>query len=85
MFFWANNIVKNSDKEKYVYCGYGVAFNWKVEWSFDSDYTGNVIMFGVDNSSSCHFDNNKNNILILGEGETFGINGSLQWTRKTVL
>ena len=45
------------------------------EWSFGNDYTRNVIIFGVDNSSSSHADNLKNNFLILGEGDTFGING----------
>ena len=36
--FGATNIVKNSDKEKYVYSGYGIAFDGKGEWSFDNDY-----------------------------------------------
>ena len=34
------------------------------------------MIFGVDNSSSSHSENPKNNFLILGEGPTFGINGS---------
>ena len=34
-----------------------------------------MIIFGVDNSSSSHADNRKNNYIILGEGPTFGING----------
>ena len=33
-------------------------------------------MFGIDNSSTSHTDNLKNDFLILGEGDTFGINGS---------
>ena len=32
--------------------------------------------FGVDNSSSSHIDNLKSDFLVLGEGDTFGINGS---------
>ena len=36
----------------------------------------NVVIFGVDNSSSSHTDNQKNGFLILGDGPTFGINGS---------
>ena len=36
----------------------------------------NVIMFDVDNSSSSHTDNQKNEFLVLGEGPTFGINRS---------
>ena len=37
----------------------------------------NVVIFGIDNSSSSHTDNLRNGFLILGEGDTFGINGSL--------
>ena len=33
-------------------------------------------IFGVDNSSSFHADNLKNNFLVLGEGDNFGINGN---------
>ena len=73
--FGATNIVKNGDKEKYVYNGYRIAFDGKCEWSFANGYARNVIIFGVDNSSSSHADNLKNNFLILGEGDTFGING----------
>ena len=43
---------------------------------FYNDFTRNVIIFGVDNSSSSPSDNRKNNVLILGEGPTYGINGS---------
>ena len=32
--FGATNIIKNSDKEKYVYRGDGIAFDGKGEWSF---------------------------------------------------
>ena len=46
------------------------------EWSFGNDYTRNVLIFGVYNSSSSHTDNLKNNFLVLGEEQTFGINGS---------
>ena len=73
--FRANNIVKDSDKEKYVYSGYRIAFDGKGEWSFDNDYARNVIIFGIDNSSSSHA-GNLNNFLILVKGDTFGINGS---------
>ena len=44
------NKVKNSDKEKYVYTGYEIAFDGKSECSFGNDLTKNVIVFGVDNS-----------------------------------
>ena len=32
--FGGTNIVKINDKEKYVYSGYGIAFDGKGEWSF---------------------------------------------------
>ena len=72
--FGAINIVKNSDKEKYVCSEYGIAFDRKGEWSFDKEYARNVIIFGVDNSSSSPTDNFKNSFLVLGEGDIFGIN-----------
>ena len=68
--FASSNTVKNSDKEKYVYSGYGIAFDRKVEWSFHNDYDRNFITFdsyNFDNSSSSHTDNRKINFLILGE------------------
>ena len=74
--FGATNIVKNSDKEKYVYCGYRITFDSAGSWSFDNDFARNVIIFGVDNSSSSHSENRTNNFLILGEGPTYGVNGS---------
>ena len=73
--FGATIIVKNSDKEKYVYSGYVIAVDRGDEWSFGSNYARNIIISGVDNSSSSHTDNLTNIFLILGEGYTFGING----------
>ena len=59
--FGASNIVKNSDVGKYLYSGYGIVFDGKGEWNFDNDYARNVIIFGIDNTSSSHADNLKNN------------------------
>ena len=72
--FGATNIVKNSDKEKYVYSGYGIAFGGKCVRSFGNDSAKIVIILEVDNSSSCHVDNLKTDFLILGKGPTFRIN-----------
>ena len=63
--FGATKIVKNCDKEKYVYSGYGMTFNNAV---FDNVFASNVKIFGVDDSSFSHSDNHKNNFLILSEG-----------------
>ena len=71
----ATKIAKN-DKEKYVYSGYRKAFDGKSSWSFNHDFAGNVIIFGVDNSSSSYAYNLKKNFLILGQEGTIGINSS---------
>ena len=44
----------------------------KGEWSFGNDLAKNVIVFGVDNSSSSHNDKLKNNFLTLGVNARFG-------------
>ena len=72
--FGATNIVKNRDEEKCLYI-YGITFDSAGSWSFDNDVARNVIIFGVDNSSSSHSDNRNNNFLILGESPAYGING----------
>ena len=74
--FGATNVVRNSDKEKWVYSGYGIAFDGSRSWNFDISYTRNVLIFGIDNSSSSPTDNRKNNILVLGEAPTYGISGN---------
>ena len=74
--FDANIIVKSCDKENWVYSGYGIPFDGKSTWSFGNDYAKNVVIFGVDNSSSSDADNRKNNFLLLGEGPIYGINKS---------
>ena len=57
----ATNIVKNSDKSKYVYSGYGIALDGVSLGSFGDGFARNVVIFGVDVSSSSHADNCKNN------------------------
>ena len=81
--FGASNIVKHNDKDKCVYSGCVIAFDGKVAWSLDNDSARNVIIFGVDNSSLSHTDNQKNDFLVLGEGPIFGINGSFGSPEKT--
>ena len=65
-----------SNKEKYVYCGYEIAFAGKGTWNFGNDFAKNVVIFDVDNSSLSHADNHKINFSVLDEGLTHGINGS---------
>ena len=42
------------------------------------------MIFGVDNTLSSHADNHKNNLLVLGEGPTCGINGIFRLLKKTL-
>ena len=60
-----------------MYNGYGITFDSGGSWSFENSTARNVIIFGVDSSSSSHVDNCKNNFLILGLGPTYGINKNL--------
>ena len=61
--------------KKHVYSGYGIAFDSAGSWSFGNGFARNVVIFGVDNSSSSHV-NSCNNFLMLDEGPTYGINGT---------
>ena len=58
-----------------MYNSYGITFDIAGSWSFYNDIARNITIFGVDNSSSSHADNRKNNFLVLGEGPTFESNG----------
>ena len=78
-------MVKNSDKGKYVYSRYGIRFDSGGPWSFDNDFAWNVVILGVDNSSSSHSEDQKDNFLILGEGPTYGINRSVESREKKLV
>ena len=49
---------------------------------FCNDFGRKVVIFGADNCSSSHNDNQKNNFLVLGEGLTQGINDSTMAAEK---
>ena len=58
--FGAVTLTKNADIDKYGYSGYGIEFDRKRKFSFlGGGYGQNVIIFGVDMSSSFHIDNKK--------------------------
>ena len=76
--FGAVTLTKNADVDKCGYSGYGIEFDRKSSFSFPNDGFGqNVIIFGVDMSSSVHVDSKKKYILILGKGPTQGLVHSL--------
>ena len=73
MFIWSK-LTKNADIDKYGYYGYGIGFDRHGSFSFPGTGLGrNVIIFGVDMSSSTNIDNRKKDILILGKGPTQGL------------
>ena len=72
--FKAVTLTKNVEIEKYKYSGYGTGFDRRSTFSFPGGEFGqNVLIFGVDMSSSIHIDNEKKDILILGRGPTQGL------------
>ena len=71
-------MTKNADIDRYGYSGYGIGFDRHGSFSFPGTGLGrNVIIFGVDMSSSTKIDNRKKYILILSEGPTQGLEHTL--------
>ena len=69
--FGSVKLTKNVDLDKYKFTGYGIGFDSCGEYSLPDGSLGkNVIIFGVDMSSSVHIDNKGKDILILGIGPT---------------
>ena len=67
-------MTKISDINKYKYSGYGIGFDRRGSYSHPSGGTGrNVIIFGVDMSSSTKIDSRKKYILILDTDPTQGL------------
>ena len=76
--FGAVKLTKNADIDKYGYSGCGIGFDR--HGSFACPDTGlgkNVIIFGLDMSSSTKIDNRKRDISILGKGLTQGLEHTL--------
>ena len=57
-------MAKNSDPDKYVFRGYGIGFNSRLDFPLFDGSMG-VIIFGVNMSSSVHIDNKTKDIWIL--------------------
>ena len=75
--FGAVKLTKHIDVDLYKYSGYGIGFDRKGFYSIGDEVGRNVIIFGVDMSSSPHIDNKKKDILILGKGPTQGLEHTL--------
>ena len=73
--FGAVKLTRNTGNDKYKYFGYGIGFDRKGFFSHPSGGNGkNIIIFGVNMSSSPHIDNEGKDNLILGKGPTQGCN-----------
>ena len=71
-------MAKNGDIKKHGYSGYGIGFDRRSSFSFPVGGFGqNVLIFGVDMSSSVHIDNKKKDILVLGKAPTQGLEHTL--------
>ena len=75
--FGSVKLTKNADIDKYGYSGYGIGFDRNTSFSVRNEIGKNVIIFGVDMSSSAKIDNRKKYILILGVGPTQGLEHTL--------
>ena len=64
--FGAVTLTKNADINKYKYSGYGIGFDKRSSFWFPSGVFGqNILIFGVDMSSSARIYNKKKDILVL--------------------
>ena len=67
--FRAVKLTRDSGINNYKYLGYRIGFDRKSSFLFPGGGFGqNVIIFGVDMSSSAPTDNNRKDILVLGKG-----------------
>ena len=72
--FWAFNLTKTADPDKYGYSGYGIGFNAHSQctWYYGS-WGWNVIIFYANMSSFVHVDHKNQNGLVLQEGPVQGL------------
>ena len=81
--FGAVALTKNPDIDRYKYSGYGIGFDIHGSFSFPGTGLGrNVIILGVDMSSSTKVDNRQKYILILGKDPTQGLEHTLGAEKK---
>ena len=66
--FGTVKLIGSTIKTNFIYNGWGIAFDEASSWSSGNDFARNVAISGVDNASSSHTDNQKNNVLVLVEG-----------------
>lgn len=68
------SLTENAEPDKYGYSGYRILLDVRSQLSlFGGNWAKNIIIFGVDNSSSVHVNNKKKKMLVLGKGPTQGV------------
>ena len=78
-------MTKNADINIYKYFEYVIGFDGHGSFSFPGNGLGkNVIIFGVDMSSSTNIDNRKKYIFILVKVQTQGLEHMLRAEKKCV-
>ena len=70
-------MTKNADIDKYKYSGYRIGFDRHGSFSFGNGVGRNVVIFGVDMSSSTKNDKRKKDILIIGKGPALRLEDTL--------
>ena len=75
--FGSVKLTKHLDVDLYKYSGYSIGFDRRGSYSIGDEVGRNMIIFGVDMSSSPHINNKKKDILILGKGPTQGLEHTL--------
>ena len=75
--FGAVKLTKHIDVDLYKYSGYGIGLDGKGSYSIGNEIVRNVIIFGVDMSSSKKIDKRKKDALILGKDPTQGLEHTL--------
>ena len=68
--FGTFKLVRNAIKSKFIFNSWGKEFVGEDSQSFDNYFAKNLLIFGVDNSSSYHADNWKSNFLAFDTGPT---------------
>ena len=78
MFIWCSYFNKKCGYWKCKYSGYGIRFDRRSSSSFPGGgFPQNVLILGVDRSSSPYIDNKKKDILVLVKGPTQGLESTL--------
>ena len=82
--FDAVKLIKKADIDKYKFSWHGIGFDRRGTFSVPGEFDRNVIIFGVDMSSSAHIYNKGKDILILGEGPTQVLDDAALTTEKSI-